>query len=142
MEFNHLKNEVNDLKTRNKSFQLKLDNLELSRTKDNLEQSRTKMDDEDEDEIPSLTEYDYKEFLGILREKNMFTAITSGWAVFLGIRVLTQKLCAEERSTVQSFLNKALYEKISNERGNDWINEQLKLYQKKGDDLIKDEKHK
>ena len=133
MEFNHLKNEVNDLKTRNKSFQLKLDNLELS---------RTKMDDEDEDEIPSLTEYDYKEFLGILREKNMFTAITSGWAVFLGIRVLTQKLCAEERSTVQSFLNKALYEKISNERGNDWINEQLKLYQKKGDDLIKDEKHK
>lgn len=134
MEFNHLKNEVNDLKTRNKSFQLKLDNLE---------QSITRMDVEIfEPTLTPLTEYDYKEFLEILREKNMFTAITSGWAVFLGIRVLTQKLCAEERSTVQSFLNKALYEKISNERGNDWINEQLKLYQKKGDEFIKDEKHK
>lgn len=134
MEFNHLKNEVNDLKTRNKSFQLKLDNLE---------QSITRMDVEIfEPTLTPLTEYDYKEFLEILREKNMFTAITSGWAVFLGIRVLTQKLCAEECSTVQSFLNKALYEKISNERGNDWINEQLKLYQKKGDEFIKDEKHK
>ena len=134
LEFNHLKNEVNDLKTRNKSFQLKLDNLEQSR-----------MDDEDEIDDPTLTpltEYDYKEFLEILREKNMFTAISTGWAVYIGVRILTQKLCAEERSTVQSFLNKALYEKISNERENDWINEQLKLYQKKGDEFIKDEKHK